>query len=104
MADSFDIIYTHLGIQADANGTDDEILQLIIERVNHYLELDIDLLMSYLYRLDIDEDKINIALMPSNPDPANVALAKLILERQIQRTKFKQQYIVKPIEDGDWDF
>lgn len=103
MADSFDIIYSQLGMTADTTSSDDELLSLIIARVNHFLEQDIDLLMSYLYRLDIDEEKITIALMPSNPEPANIALSKLILDRQIQRTKFKQSFVVKPIEDEDWD-
>lgn len=40
--------------------------------------------------------------MPFGDDPANVALAKLILERQKQRITTKQKYKVDPI-DG-WEF
>lgn len=66
------------------------------------LEGDVDLLMSYLYRLDIEAHKINAVLQMSHAVPPNVGLARLILDRQKQRIKTKQSIEVKPIEG--WEF
>jgi hypothetical protein len=49
-------------------------------------------LLSLLYRNDVAESKIYDALSPSSPDPANVSLAKLVMERQKQRLETKRQY------------
>ena len=66
---------------------EETLFQLILNRVNELLETDIDLLMSYLYRLDVEESKINHALSMDALLPANKGIAKLILERQKQRIR-----------------
>ena len=78
------------------------LLQIILERVNYLLEHDVDLLMSYLYRLDIEESKINSALSLGSVLPANEGIAKLILERQKKRMETKKKYKQKPIQG--WEF
>jgi hypothetical protein len=102
MEDSFDIIYSKLGLDSSSQIQEDQLLMLINQRVEYYLEHEIDLLLSYLYRLDIDEEKINIALMPSNPESPGISLSKLILDRQLARALNKKKYKVKPISDEDW--
>jgi len=102
MGDSFELIYNDLSIENKGDLSESQLLDILIDRVSWLLENDKDLLLSYLYRLDIEESKIDQALMPFGDDPANVALAKLILERQKQRITSKQKYKVDPI-DG-WEF
>ena len=53
-----------------------------------------DFLLSLMYRLDIDEHKINLALSPKAIVPPNVGLAHLILERQ------KYKYLSFPFQCG----
>ena len=56
-----------------------------------------------MYRLDIDEHKINLALSPKAIVPPNVGLAHLILERQKLRIKIKQKFgktTLEDLEDG----
>jgi hypothetical protein len=82
---------------------DEEALyEMILARVNELLETDIDLLMSYLYRLDVEEYKINNALSLNALLPANEGIARLILERQKQRMMTKKKYKQDPIEG--WEF
>lgn len=78
-----------------------DLLLLIAERAQWMLDHDKDLLLSYLYRLDISEAAIDMALMPGNPDPAAMAIAKLILQRQKERMESRKKYKVDPIEDWD---
>lgn len=91
-----------LSIGEDAG--EDEMLDMLIVRVSQMLERDVDLLMSYLYRLDIDQDKINASLSLSAVLPPSVGLATLILERQKERVKSKAAIKVDDrIEEG-WEW
>ena len=81
---------------------DKAMFQMILDRVEHLMEHDIDLLMSYLYRLDVEEKDILIAMNPGNPVAPTHALARLILDRQIKRLKTKRKYKQDPIEG--WEF
>ncbi|MBK8626744.1 MAG: hypothetical protein IPN86_14620 [Saprospiraceae bacterium] len=102
MNESFELIYNDLNIEYKDAISDDEMLTLISDRVAWFLENDKDLLLSYLYRLDIDEERIDKALSPIDIDPAPIAIGKLILHRQKQRIETKQRYKVDPIEG--WEF
>lgn len=82
--------------------TEEELLQLLSDVIAHMIERKLDFLLSLLYRLDVEEHKINIALAPTSNEPANVALARLVLERQKQRVFTKQFYKQQNEEDlGD---
>jgi hypothetical protein len=102
MNDSFQLIYNDLNIENRQELTPEQWLELISDRVSWFLENDKDLLMSYLYRLDIPEEQIDRALTPFDPDPPNIAIAKLIYKRQMERLATKQKYKVEPIEG--WEF
>lgn len=80
-----------------------DMLRLLTIRVTELLAGDIDLLMSYLYRLDIPEHQISAALSPVSQLAPNEAIAQLILERQKSRIETKRSIKVEPIEDG-WEF
>lgn len=82
--------------------TEEELLNLLTERVDYMIEHQLDMLLSLMYRLDIDEHKIQIALLPNAPEPANVGLARLILERQKQRAFTKLNYRSPEIVD-EWE-
>ena len=90
-----------LDVDLDINLSDDEMVKHIAYRVEQMLKGDPDLLMSYLYRLDVEEKKINAAL-DTSPFPAHVTFAHLIWERQKQRLITKQKYKQDPIEG--WEF
>ncbi len=81
--------------------SEEELLQLLSDQIAYMIEYRIDFLMSLMYRLDVLEKDINWALHPASPDPANVALAKLVLERQKQRIRTKEEYRQKTLEDLD---
>ena len=83
----------------EENLTEEELLQVLCDQIAYMIEFRMEYLLSLLYRNDIAESKINLALLPNNPDPANVALAKLVLQRQKQRMATKKSIAVEPIED-----
>lgn len=79
--------------------TEEELLHLLEQQVAYYIERRLEFLLSSMYRLDIDEKLVRAALLPSSPIPANIAIAKLILERQKQRIYTKQFYKQPKIEN-----
>jgi len=81
--------------------SDEEMIKQIAYRVEKMLRGDPDLLMSYLYRLDVTQKSIKVALETSLM-PVHVTFANLIWERQKQRIATKKLYKQDPIEG--WEF
>ncbi len=77
--------------------------ELLCDAIAYMIEHQRDRLMSTLYRLDIDEAKINYALSPFAPDAANIELARLVMARQAQRVATKASIKVEQKTDL-WDF
>lgn len=67
------------------------LLDLFTARVEELMRDDLDLLFSSLYRLDVEEYKIQRALRSADMPPAR-GIAKLIIERQKERLKTRMKY------------
>jgi hypothetical protein len=80
-----------------------EMLAYLADAISYMIEHKLDYLLSLLYRLDVDEKKIRQALLPGNPIPANIALARLVWDRQKQRIATKQHYRAQNPSNWDWD-
>jgi hypothetical protein len=87
--------------KTDSDSLEAKFLQLIAHRVAELMDQDMGLLMSYMYRLDIDEEKIQHVLHGQRAVAPHWGLAELILERQKQRIRSKSQYRQKDIEGWD---
>ena len=87
--------------RVEANMTEEALLQLLANQVAYYMEYDLEFLFSSMYRLDISEQKVKEALAPNAIVSPNIAVAKLILERQKKRVQTKHFYKQAPIKDLD---
>jgi len=100
MQNDFELQTSDLGEHSEA-----ELLELIAVRVATMLETQPEYLMSLLYRLDVLESKILPVMHPGAPEPVNYGLARLILERQLQRLKTKETIKPEPLEDLEgWEW
>ena len=90
-------IANDLEMQIYENLTDEEMILHIADRVDQLLKADPDLMLSYLYRLDVEEKRIAKALETSIM-PVHVTFANLIWERQKQRLETKKKYKQDPIQ------
>jgi len=79
-----------------------DFLMIIKTRVSNMLEKEPELLMSYLYRLDIIEEKIKAVLSKDSIISPVDGLSQLILERQKERVATKKKYKQSPIEGWEW--
>ncbi len=80
---------------------DEKMVEILAEKVQAYLDYNIGLLMSYLYRLDVSEKSIKDALLNAEEDAGHIAIARLIWKRQKQRLKSKNEYKIDQNIDED---
>lgn len=83
--------------------SEEEIFLHLCDRIAYLIEHNMEYLLSLLYRNDILEAKIHFALSPFEADPANVALAKLVMERQKERLATREKYGKQSKEGIDED-
>ena len=70
----------------------------VAERVEFFMENNMELFFNHLYRMDVNEQKVhNILYLSDTEDSVYVALAKLIVERQFQRLETKRKF-----KQDDW--
>ena len=79
--------------------TEDELLLWLSDHIAYMLEYRTEFLMSLMYRLDIKESQVSAALSPIHPEAANIALARLVLERQKARIFTKSFYKQADLDD-----
>ncbi|HEX7845083.1 MAG TPA: hypothetical protein VF476_04725 [Chitinophagaceae bacterium] len=66
--------------------------QALANRVNELLNADFDKLVSILYRMDVDENKLK-GFIEKNPNTdAGLIIADLIIERQIQKIESRKNF------------
>ncbi len=63
----------------------------LIFAIDQLIQNDFSKLINILYRIDIDEQKLKTALF-ENPLPPSETIADLMIERQLQKIKFRKIY------------
>ncbi len=81
---------------------ENQVLEMIRSRVAELLDRDPELLMSYLYRLDILETKLKQVLHKNSNLPIAEGISQLIFQRQMERVVTKRKYKQDPIEG--WEY
>ena len=82
--------------------TEAQLLEILAGQIEVLIEQKMEFLMSLLYRLDIDERKVDFALSPFSPKAPHIAIAELVLERQKLRAFTKMSY-KPPILGSEWE-
>lgn len=82
--------------------TEEELLNLLSEQIQHLMVHDREQLWSLFYRLDITDESLRLVLNNTPSEQQSTALAKLVLERQKKRMETKLKYKQAPIEDEEW--
>lgn len=80
-----------LALQLPDKISEKEIQDRLAAFVNNLINTNFERLVSLLYRIDVSEAKLK-SLLQNNPDNnAGDIIAALIIERQLQKIKFRQQ-------------
>ncbi|MEP7255841.1 MAG: hypothetical protein ABI666_08680 [Ferruginibacter sp.] len=70
----------------------DEIQGQLAIHINNLIMHDFDKLVAYLYRIDVSEEKLKLLLQQLPQKDAGKIIAALIIERQQQKIKTRQQF------------
>jgi len=74
---------------------------LLIARIEELAEKNMDKLMWLLYRIDVSERKLHATLKETPPEKFAPVIADMIIERQIQKIKSRNEFGGK---ENDWNF
>ena len=86
-----------LEIDLPENTTEEELFEKLSSHINYLIESNFQKLVSILYRVDIDEKKLRQLIQENSNKDAGMIITELIVERQLQKIKSRQQY--KPDEN-----
>lgn len=70
----------------------EEFKKYLKEKLAHLLDNNYDELINTLYRIDVNEKKLSELFSGKNRDNIPEVLADLIIERQLQKIRFRQKY------------
>ena len=70
----------------------EEFKTYLTNRLAYLLDNKYDTLINILYRIDVSEEKLSELFTEQNRDYIPAALANLIIERSLQKVRFRQKY------------
>jgi hypothetical protein len=76
---------------AEVLGKDSLFFSALSAAINELITQDFERLVSLLYRLDINENKLKYLLAQQHNSKASDAIAALVIERQLQKIKSRQE-------------
>lgn len=88
--DAIHELMSELGLTPVAAGP--ERLRVLADKINDLFENDFQKLISILYRMDIDENKLRSLLSENQGTDAGILIAQLMIEREVQKIKTREQY------------
>ena len=86
------LLNEELSVDISAQRTYAEIHDQLSVYVNELIKNDFDKLIAYLYRVDVNEQKLKSLLQQHPDEDAGKIIAMLIMERQQQKIKTRRQF------------
>lgn len=80
------------GIDLPDNISFEQLKEKLSQHVNHLILNDFQKLVSVLYRIDVSEAKLKYMLKENADKDAGLIIAGLIIERQLQKIKSRQDF------------
>ncbi len=81
-----------LDIELPNSASMDDLENVLAAHINSMITTDMNRLLNLLYRLDIDENRLRVMLEQTTDTDASVIVARLIIERQIQKLQSRQNF------------
>jgi hypothetical protein len=79
----------------------DQLKEQLIIYINDLINHDFEKLIYYLYRIDVHEQKIKQLLQQHEGENAAEILAQLIIDRQLQKIKFRKEFQSPPADNDE---
>jgi len=85
-------INTSLEISLPETLSQEELREKLSAHINHLINHDFEKLVYYLYRIDVDENKMRRLLEQREGENAAALIADLIIERIVQKKEARKQF------------
>jgi hypothetical protein len=96
VSENISSVFNRFGLELPLSPNDVENLSqlkvFLSEKLKDLLDNNFNLLVNTLYRIDVNEDKLNELFGSKNRVNIPEALADLIIERQLQKIHFRKKY------------
>ncbi|HMC98647.1 MAG TPA: hypothetical protein VKH37_00790 [Ferruginibacter sp.] len=86
------IIKSELAIDLPDGISPDEFQQRLSEKINDLIKNDFERLVGYLYRIDVNENKLKSLLQQYPNEDAGKIIAALIIEREEQKIQSREKF------------
>lgn len=86
------VLNSELAIDLPEKISFEELKERLAEHINQLIQKDFSKLVSLLYRIDINEPRLKALLNENRESDAGKIIADLIIERQLQKIKSRQQF------------
>jgi hypothetical protein len=86
------LLNSELPVEIAAHKSYEEIHTQLSTYINGLIKNDFDKLITYLYRIDVNEQKLKSLLQQNQNEDAGNIIASLVIERQQQKIKTRQQF------------
>ena len=86
------LLNNELPVHIAAERSSAEIHAQLSAYINTLIKNDFDKLITYLYRIDVNEQKLKLLLQQNPGEDAGNIIATLIIERQRQKIKSREQF------------
>lgn len=91
-AELIQLLNKELAIELAEKKSYNEIHTELATYINNKIKNDFDKLIAYLYRIDVNEEKLKSLLQQKPDEDAGNIIATLIIERQEQKIKSRKQF------------
>jgi hypothetical protein len=99
------LINEELSLSLAKDSSYEELILLLSGHINELINKDFEKLLTFLYRIDVDEKKLKSLLLQYKEEDAGRIIAELIIERQQQKIESRKQFKTDPgeiEEDEKW--
>ena len=87
-----EILNTELAIELPEKISIEELKEKLTQHINYLIDTNFQQLVAILYRVDVSESKLKTLLNESVGEDSGSVIADLIIERQLQKIKFRQKF------------
>nr|WP_294905462.1 hypothetical protein [uncultured Lacibacter sp.] len=91
-ADIIPLLNKELSLELPEKLAMNELEQKLTDHINHLINTDFEKLIYYLYRIDVNESGMKQLLQQQQGENAAQLIARLIIDRQLQKLQTRQQF------------
>ncbi len=92
ISNEFSISGINAVISSDDLETLEQLKKYLTQKISELMENNFEKLINTLYRIDVSEDKLQLAFIDKNKKGLPETIAGLIIERQLQKIEMRKKY------------